>query len=197
MLGSKMYTFTRWRLRMEDFCQATRTHSTAWLTSKPTGNSWRPHGPGEVGWCSRSPLSLGNLFEILPMIWVATSLISFLSFFSPSPVVLQNSEIFGLHRLWWVEQGSEFSCVATVRIGNRVDSWVNCHAGWVGVYCWCSNKSSITHWLWGFWVRKNPLVRERGKTKHWLQLVLPHFDIFPSYSLAIPCMLHSPTFGTV
>ena len=82
-------------------------------------------------------------------------------------------------------------------IGNQgVDSWVkgtNCHAGWVGVYCWYSNKSSITHWFWGFWVRKNPLVRERGKTKHWLQLVLPHLDIFPSILLPFHvCYIHLP-----
>lgn len=110
MVGSKMHSLHL--VNASHGCQATRTHSTAWLTSKPTGNSWRPHGPVEVGWCLGwsivsvspwelppkdyhllgmiyAPLSLGNLFQILPMIWVAPSLISFLSFFSPSPVVLQ------------------------------------------------------------------------------------------------------------
>lgn len=202
MVGSKMHSLHP--VNASHGRQATRTHSTAWLTSKPTGNSWRPHGPVEVGWClgwSTCPWVLEISSKFFQ--WYESPHLSSHSShsFPQVPLSYKNSEIFDFTDC--DEWNREVKFPVLLReglIGNRgVDSWVkgtNCHAGWVGVYCWYSNKSSITHWFWGFWVRKNPLVRE-GKNKTLTPASASPFRYIPIYSLAIPCMLHSPTFGTV
>ena len=148
------------------------------------------------------PLSLGNLFQILPMIWVAPSLISFLSFSSPVELSYKNSEIFGLHRLWWVEQGSEVSCVATGRPNWKSGGWLlgkrnklPCRLGW-GVLLVLKQIQYYPPIL-GILGSKESVGKREGKNKTLTPASASPFRYIPIYSLAIPCMLHSSTFGTV
>lgn len=186
-------------------CQATRTHSTAWLTSKPTGNSWRPHGPVEVGWClgwSTRPWVLEISSKFFQ--WYESPHLSSHSShsFPQVPLSYKNSEIFGLHRLWWVEQGSEVSCVATGRPNWKSGGWLlgkrnklPCRLGW-GVLL-VLKQIQYYPLILGILGSKESVGKREGKNKTLTPASASPFRYSPIYSLAIPCMLHSLTFGTV